>query len=346
MSAENASCPVEDTGSAKDVDLARKALHMIMNNIVVETMAVLLASAIFVLTSAVDHVFGTKLKRAFISWIQEASRDRLNVLRRAQIKHVFKRHYGLKKIKIRLAGGSYWLSVPCIVSGFDKRSRAAKKYMAKIVSDRSVIKHRYMTILRNLGVLADGASLKFDEYVDSMDMACFERENLTRLRRHGVRVPDVYGLYRLGGDDYMLVMEFIEGRPLSDCDLDRKKIEQAFATIRAIHDCGLFHGDVKLDNFMFSDGQVVIFDSLRIDPAQRDQALDFDLACAICALSQKADVVTVIEQARKFYSDKEIAGAGSLLDIALSKVDLELPEKKIRELKQALSDYSSPVLAT
>ena len=215
MSVENASCPVEETSSMKEVDWARKALHMIMNNIVVETLAVLLAGAIFIFTSAVDRVFRTKLRRAFIDWIQGVSRDRLNVLRRAQVKHVFKRHYGLKKIKIKLAGGSYWLSVPCVVSGFDKRTRIAKKYLAKIVSDRSVIKHRYMTMLRNLGVLADGASLKFEEYADARDMACFESGNLMRLREHGVRVPDVYGLYRLGGDDYMLVMEFIDGRPLS-----------------------------------------------------------------------------------------------------------------------------------
>ena len=347
MPAENASCPVEEIRSRKDADwVARKALHMVMNNIIVETLAVLLAGAIFLFASAVDRVFRTKLRRAFINWVQGASRDRLNVLRRAQIKHVFKRHYGLKKIKIKLAGGSYWLSVPCVVSGFEKRTKSPKKYLAKIVSDRSVIKHRYMTMLRNLGVLAEGAGLKFVEYADSMDMACFERDNLTRLRKHGVRVPDVYGLYRLGGDDYMLVMEFIEGRPLSDGDLDRAKVDKVFGTIRAIHDSGMFHGDIKLDNFMLSGGQVVVFDSLRIDPIEMRQALEFDLACAICALAQKAAVVTVIEQARKYYSDKEITGAGSLLDIALSKIDLDLPDNKIKELKLALSGYSSPVLAT
>ena len=268
MSAENASCPVEDTGSTKEPTGRRKALHMIMNNVVVETLAVLLAGAISFSRPPSTACSARSSSAAFINWIQGVSRDRLNVLRRAQIKHVFKRHYGLKKIKIKLAGGSYWLSVPCVVSGFEKRTRAAKKYLAKIVSDRSVIKHRYMTMLRNLGVLAEGASLKFEEYADSMDMACFERENLTRLRNRGVRVPDVYGLYRLGGDDYMLVMEFIEGRPLSDGDLDGKKIGQAFGTIRAIHDSGMFHGDVKLDNFMFSwPGRGLRFAADR--PAQR-----------------------------------------------------------------------------
>ncbi|HEY3422617.1 MAG TPA: RIO1 family regulatory kinase/ATPase [Methanocellaceae archaeon] len=346
MSAENASCPVEETTSMKEADWARKALHRIMNNIIVETLAVLLAGAIFIFTSAFDRVFRTKLKRAFIDWIQGVSRDRLNVLRRAQVKHVFKRHYGLKRIKIKLAGGSYWLSVPCVVSGIEKRTRTAKKYLAKIVSDRSVIKHRYMTMLRNLGVLADGASLKFEEYENAREMACFERGNLMTLREHGVRVPDVYGLYRLGGDDYMLVMEFIDGRPLSKVSPDRANIGQVFDTLRTMHDSGMFHGDIKLDNFMLSGERIVVFDSLKIDPGEMSQAIEFDLACAICALAQKAPVITVIEQARKYYSDKEVAGAGSMLDIALSKVDLELPEKKIRELKQALSDYSSPVLAT
>ena len=346
MTSENASCNVEETVSRGSGSWAVKAAHFAVNNILVETLTIFLAGSIFITASAADRLFGTKLRRAFIEWIQGISRDRLNVVRKAQVRHVFKRHYRLKKVRIKLAGGSYWLSVPCVVSGIERKKHEAKKYLAKIVGDRSVIKHRYMTMLRNLGVLAEGAGPKFLEYENARDMACFERDNLMKLRERGVRVPDVYGLYRLGGNDYMLVMEFIEGKPLSKIDLDRTKVGQVFAALRAVHDSGMFHGDVKLDNFMVSGGQIVVFDSIRIDPGELGQALEFDLACAICALTQKVPVPLVLEQARKYYSDREIAGAGGLLDVALAKVDLELPPGKIKELKQALSGYSSPVLAT
>ena len=346
MTIENASCSVEETVSPGNGTFFGKAARMAANNIVVVTLAILIAGIIYAVASVADWLFGTRLKRAFIAWIQGVSRDRLNVLRKAQIRHVFKRYFHLKKIRIRLAGGSYWLSIPCIVTGVERGTHNPKKYLAKIVSDRSVIKHRYMTTLRNLGVLADGSSLKFLEYENARDMACFEIDNLKKLREQGVHVPDAYGLYRLGGEDYMLVMEFIEGKPLSGVALDRDLMVQVFGTLRAMHDSGMFHGDVKLDNFMVSGGQVVVFDSLRIDSGERNQAQAFDLSSAICALSQKASVSMVLEEARRHYSDREIEAAGAIIDVALAKVDLELPPNKIEELKRALSGYSSPVLAT
>jgi tRNA A-37 threonylcarbamoyl transferase component Bud32 len=242
----------------------------------------------------------------------------------------------MKKVRIRLAGGSYWLSIPCIVSGIDRKTHARARYLAKIVNDRSVIKHHYITALRNLGVLAEGAGLKFEDYEDPRDMACFERENLLKLREHGVRVPDVYGIHRLGGDDYMIVMEFIEGMPLSHVPMNENLVGQVFRALRTIHDHGMFHGDVKLDNFMCAKGQIVVFDSLRIGPGELRDALAFDLACAICALAQKAPLAMVLQEAKKYYSDREIADAARMVDIALNRADLELTEEKVKEVRQAL----------
>jgi hypothetical protein len=332
---KTASCPVEETAPQSEGQI-EKTERMVLNNIAVEALAIFLAGAALTIAKAIDLIFHTKLRHAFISWVHGVSRDRLNVLRRAHVKYVFKRHYHLKKVRIRLAGGSYWLSIPCIVSGIDRKTHTRARYLAKIVNDRSVIKHHYITALRNLGVLAEGASLKFEDYEDPRDMACFERGNLMKLREHGVRVPDVYGIHRLGGDDYMIVMEFIEGKPLSGVPMDEDMVGQVFRALRTIHGHGMFHGDVKLDNFMCSSGEIVVFDSLRIGPGELRDALAFDLACAICALVQKAPLSMVLNEAKKYYSDNDISDAGRMLDIALNRADLELPENKIKEVRLAL----------
>jgi tRNA A-37 threonylcarbamoyl transferase component Bud32 len=316
--------------------LAERAAYVILNNFVVEAILVCLLGALYLGTSAADRFFGTRMRRAFVGWMQAISRDRLNFLRKAQIRHVFKRKYGLKKIKIKLAGGSYWLSIPCIVRGLDKETREEKKYLAKIMNERSVIKHNYMTLMRKLGVLAEGVDLRFDEYRCGLEMGEYEKQCLERLREGGVNAPEVYGLHRLGGDDYMLVMEYITGKPLSKVAIDGPMMDQLFQILRTMRDKGIFHGDVKLDNFMLSGGRVFVFDCLKIDRSEAGVAAAFDLACLLCGLVGKVPARQVINHARRYFSDAELKKAGDMIDMALYKSDLDLGENRIRELKESL----------
>jgi serine/threonine protein kinase len=212
------------------------------------------------------------------------------------------------------------------------------KYMAKIINNMSAIKHRYMTMLRNLGVLATAAELHFDEYADAKDMAYFERYCLARLREEAVNAPAVIGMYRLNEDDYMLVMEFVEGRPLSEATLGDDQADQIFRDIRTIHDHGFVHGDIKPDNLLVADGKVYVLDCLKVGYSAFNVAKSFDLICAICTVSQMLPVGLTLEHARRYFSGDELLSAGRLLDFALSKVDIVLPEGKVRELRQALGN--------
>ncbi len=315
---------------------AKKAARLVLNNFVVEAVLVCLLGALYIFTSAADRLLGTRLRRAYVSWMQAVSRDRLNFLRKAQIRHVFKKKFGLKKIKIKLAGGSYWLSIPCIVKGVDKKTLEEKKYLAKIMNERSALKHNYMTLMRNLGVIAEGVDLKFDEYHCGLEMGEYERHCLERLRESSINAPEVYGLYRLGGDDYMLVMEYIEGRPLSKVDIDGPILDRLFNILKIMHDRGIFHGDVKLDNFMLSGDDVYVFDCLKIDRSKADVATAFDLACLLCALVGKVPASTIMAHARRYFSDAQLTRAGGMIDMALYKSDLDLSESRIKALKKSL----------
>jgi serine/threonine protein kinase len=314
----------------------RKVAHKVLYNRVIETAVVAAIAAGFLGASVVDGLLGTGFERHFIRRLQDVSRDRLNALRKAQIRYVFRCKLGLSHIRIRLAGGSYWLSIPCIVEG--RRHGKKVKYMAKIINDMSAIKHRYMTMLRNLGVVATASELRFDEYTDAKDMAYFERYCLGRLREEAVNAPAVIGMYRLNEDDYMLVMEFIEGRPLSEVPIGDAQADQIFRDIRTIHDHGFVHGDIKPDNLLIAGDQVYVLDCLKVGYRAFNVAKSFDLICAICTVSQKLPVGLALEHAKRYFSSDDLMNAGRLLDFAISKVDIILPEGKVRELRQALGN--------
>lgn len=313
----------------------RKAVNAILSLHVVEMLMVALVGGSVVILRKADKLFHTKLKRRLIDFIHQASRDQLGAIRRAQIRYLFRKKFNLKHIRMRLAGGSYWMSIPCIVEGV-ARSGEPKKYMGKIVNDRSALKHRYMTIMRNLGVFAESAGLKFDGHIDAEDMVEFERRSLHELKRRGISTPDVYGIHRLNEDDYMLVMEFIDGEPLSKVELTGGLVGQIFYILKTMHDAGVFHGDIKLDNFLLSNGRVVVVDCLKIDREEPWQAQDFDLICAICALAQRLSVDIILKHAREYHNDEELERAASLIGVAMNKVDMDLDSDKANEIERSL----------
>jgi RIO-like serine/threonine protein kinase len=182
--------------------------------------------------------------------MHDISRDRLSIIRVAQIRYLFRHRYGLSKIKVGLAGGSYWMSIPCIINGIDRSTGTEKRFMGKIINDRSALKHKYMTRLRNLGAFVAGTNFVFDRHAGAQDMIEFERDSLVKLKTQNVNVPEVYGLHKLNFEDYILVMELLDGEPLSGVEIDGEIADLVFLTLKIMHDNGVFHGDVKLDNFL------------------------------------------------------------------------------------------------
>lgn len=323
-------------------DLLEKVAHVILNNFFVEAALVGLITLFYMAASGVDRVLGTGFRRAFIGSMQAVSRDQLNFLRKAQIRHVFKKRYAMKKIKIKLAGGSYWLSIPCVVKGVCKKTHKERKFLAKIMNERSALKHKYMTLMRNMGVIVEGIGLKFDEYHCGLEMGQYEKQCLERLREASVSAPKVYGLHRLNAGDYMLVMEFIEGTPLSKALITDAVVDQLFDILRKMRENVIFHGDVKLDNFMLSGDRVYVFDCLKIDRSVADEAAAFDLACLLCALAEKVPAGDVMRHARLYNSPIELEKAAAMVDMALYKTDLNLSEERKKDLKESLRAWTRP----
>lgn len=229
------------------------------------------------------------------------------------------------------------MSIPCIIEGIDARKKEKRKYMGKIINGRSALMHKYMTRFRNLGAIAERADFVFEGHKDARDLVKFEWDSLVKLKKANVVTPEVYGLHKLNFDDYILVMEYIDGEPLSKVQIDGAIIDQVFRTIKTMHDNGVFHGDIKLDNFLYSKGNVVVVDCLKLNKNELERAQDFDLICAICALAQRVPVNTVIDYASKYHSDEELRRSAKLIGITLNKVDLDLNATTLKEILDRLT---------
>lgn len=317
--------------------MATVLLQKIFNNLLVEAIVVILVSLCIVILRIFDKLFWTKTKYAFVRTIHIISQDQLSVIRKTQIRFLFRRVYALSNVHIKLAGGSYWMSIPCIIEGIDSRTKKERKYMGKIINGRSALMHKYMTRFRNLGAIAEGADFVFEGHKDAKDLIEFERDSLVKLKKANVVTPEVYGLHKLNFDDYILVMEYIDGEPLSKVPIDGVIIDQVFRTIKTMHDNGVFHGDIKLDNFLYSKGSIVVVDCLKLNKNELERAQDFDLICAICALAQRVPVSTILDHASKYDSDEELRRSAKLIGITLNKVDLDLNETTIKEILDRLT---------
>lgn len=102
-------------------------INIILNNLIVQTIIVLMVSTIFVILKVTDKLFQSKTKYVLLETIHIISQDQLSAIRETQIKYLFRRVYKLSNIHLKLVGGSYWMSIPCIIEGIDTKTKEEKK---------------------------------------------------------------------------------------------------------------------------------------------------------------------------------------------------------------------------
>jgi tRNA A-37 threonylcarbamoyl transferase component Bud32 len=179
---------------------------------------------------------------------------------------------------------------------------------AKLYAKNHVRADRWYKLGRTVlyGALEDetpfGTVRRFVEYEDYA---------LRLLRDAGIPTPRPYGVVEITPErEYLIVMEFFEGAvEIGDAEVDDAVIADGLSIIRRFWDAGLAHRDIKPANLMVRDGRVLVIDVffVQVRPSPWRQAVD--LANMMLVLAVRSDAERVYAQARRLFTEDEIAEA-------------------------------------
>jgi tRNA A-37 threonylcarbamoyl transferase component Bud32 len=179
---------------------------------------------------------------------------------------------------------------------------------AKLYAKSHVRADRWYKFGRTLlyGALEDetpfGSVRRFVEYEDYA---------LRLLRDAGIPVPQPYGVIEITPErEYLILMEFFDGAvEIGEADVDDAVIESGLRIVRQFWTAGVAHRDIKPANLMVRDRRVLVIDVffVQVRPSPWRQAVD--LANMMLVLALGSDTQRVSQQARRFFSDAEIAEA-------------------------------------
>lgn len=223
---------------------------------------------------------------------------------------------GIEDVELSTLDGENWLSVPLV---------ANDKFFVKVVTPQNTLTHSFFTTMRNLGVRVSGNGPFFETYASPVEMARHEFEAAERMRGIGVRTPRPIDVVAVDGDETaLLLFEYLEGfETLSEVQIDNDTMHEVFGLLRRLHDNGLAHGDFSLENVLVVEGEVYFIDSTNVSEEGHEDAVAYDLACALGAFSSRISPQEVVEAASGFFDASDLRHATDFLVVARLRPGIE-----------------------
>jgi tRNA A-37 threonylcarbamoyl transferase component Bud32/membrane-associated phospholipid phosphatase len=210
----------------------------------------------------------------------------------------------LEPVGLEGSGGS----TPLRIRTAATEDEPARYLFAKLYAKSHVRADRWYKLGRTVlyGALEDetpfGTVRRFVEYEDY---------TLRLLRDAGIPTPGPYGVVEITPErEYLILMEFFEGAvEIGEAEVDDAAIAAGLSIVRRFWDAGLAHRDIKPANLMVRDGKVLVIDVffVQVRPSPWRQAVD--LANMMLVLAVRSDAERVFAQARRLFTEDEIAEA-------------------------------------
>jgi hypothetical protein len=207
-----------------------------------------------------------------------------------------------------------WLSVPCV---------ADEEWFVKIITPQHSLVHALLTTGRNIGAFSSGTEGFFEHFEGPVAMAEHELDATRRLREIGLNAPrpiEAFGVGRLG----VLVLEYLPAFETVD-DLAPDAVEplatEIFATLARMHDHQLAHGDLRAENMLLVDGDLVVIDVTSVRADAIEDARAYDVACGLGVLEPIIGARAAVAAAAEHYATEELLSAGDFLDFVRVRPD-------------------------
>ena len=248
------------------------------------------------------------------------------------VSEALRENRGIEEVNLSSLDGKNWLSVPLVVND---------EFFVKVLTSQNTLTHSLFTTMRNLGVRLSGKGPFFETFDSPAEMARHEFEAAEKMRDIGVRTPRPVDVVK-ADDKALILFEYLEGfETLSEAEVDDDTMCEVFGLLRRLHDNGLAHGDFSLENVLVVDGEIYFIDSTSVAEDGHDDAVAYDLACALGAFSSRVPPQDVIESASEFFDASDLRHATDFLVVVRLRPGIE-EGFSVREIRNAVEKIADP----
>jgi len=241
--------------------------------------------------------------------------------------------YGLQEVAIKSVGSQgARLSIPVRITGVRGESERVRLF-GKIMGSSDVMSSHSMQLAKNVWLRMNGGLPLFGLYGNLEEMVKDQHDRMLAIHRSGVPTAIPYGYHRLGGGMWLLVVEFLDARPVSEVrGISPDHADEAFRHLRAMHRKRIHHGDIKPDNILVDD-QVYILDIGYFDrdaPVRAKVAYDVaSMACSFLGHLTPGDIVDV---ALRHHSRRKLRAAAPFVALVQRRPDFDIDDATRDEL--------------
>ena len=82
-----------------------------------------------------------------------------------------------------------------------------------------------------------------------------EARIMNEVRRLGINVPQIFEV-----GDFYIKMEFIDGKPLKEVQLNKEIIKEVAKIVARLHSKNIVHGDLTTSNFLIKENKIYLID--------------------------------------------------------------------------------------
>ena len=244
--------------------------------------------------------------------------------------------YDRKTLSVRFLDADNWLSTPMVVD---------EELFVKVISPQNTLVHSVFTTGRNLGALSSGAAGFFEPFRTPIEMARHELAATQRMRSLGVNAPEPIEAFDHDGFG-LVVLEYLPSfRSLDELNVstERELAPVVFETLRTLHDNGLAHGDLRAENVLIRDGELYFIDATNVNESGMDDAMGYDVACALAALEPLIGAREAVEAGLAAYAPGELLTAVDFLDFVNIRPDHDFETTALKsELEKQATDDETP----
>jgi tRNA A-37 threonylcarbamoyl transferase component Bud32 len=149
----------------------------------------------------------------------------------------------------------------------------------------------------------------------------------------GIPTAKPLGCHTLAHGLVLLVEEFLEAATVGEAkSVSEEDMEEAFRHLAKMQHDGIYHGDIKPENIMFSDRVYIIDVGNFMDDAPEDEMAAYDLASMIATIMERAHPEQVVTLALRHFSKREVRHAADYIELIQRRPDFDFSDIAKEEL--------------